>query len=151
MADTVSSTVSSVDTDRFTVKVTSDSHFSWLRTRLSLERTMMSWLRTATALIAFGFAIVQFFERLQQTPEAHSADLPNAPIFLGLALIACGVLALVVAILEYRRGLRYLWDEPFTPIAGMAKKPMDTPVLAIGILLIFIGLFAFFAVLVRLG
>jgi len=147
MADTIST----ADTDRFTVKVTSDSHFSWVRTRLSLERTMMSWLRTATALIGFGFAIVQFFERLQQTPEVHSAYLPNAPIFLGLALIACGVLALVVAIWEYRRGLHYLWEEPFTPIAGMAEKPMNTPVLAIGILLIFIGLFAFFAVLVRLA
>src|SRR5215470_13157982 len=94
----MSDSVNNADTDRFTVRVTSDSHFSWVRTRLSLERTMMSWLRTATALIGFGFAIVQFFEHLQQTPEAHSAYLPNAPILLGLALIACGVLALVVAI-----------------------------------------------------
>jgi putative membrane protein len=143
MADTVST----AGAGRFSVKVTSDSHFSWVRTRLSLERTMMSWLRTATALIGFGFAIVQFFDRLQQTPEAHSAYLPNAPIFLGLALIACGV----VAIWEYRWGLHYLREEPFTPIAGTAEKPMNTPVLAIGILLSFIGLFAFFAVLVRLA
>jgi putative membrane protein len=137
--------------DRFEVRTTSDSHFSWLRTRLSLERTMMSWLRTATALIGFGFAIVQFFERLQQAPEAHSAYLPNAPIYLGLALIACGILALVVAIWEYRWALHYLWGEPFTPIAGASNEPMNTPVLAIGILLIFIGLFAFFAVLLRLA
>ena len=78
MADSVGT----ADTDRFTVRATSDSHFSWVRTRLSLERTMMSWLRTATALIGFGFAIVQFFERLQQAPEAHSAYLPDAPILL---------------------------------------------------------------------
>ena len=136
---------------RFEVRTTSDSHFSWLRTRLSLERTMMSWLRTATALIGFGFAIVQFFERLQQAPEAHSAYLPDAPIYLGLALIACGILALVVAIWEYRWALHYLWGEPFTPIAGASNEPMNTPVLAIGILLIFIGLFAFFAVLLRLA
>ena len=136
---------------RFEVRTTSDSQFSWLRTRLSLERTMMSWLRTATALIGFGFAIVQFFERLQQAPEAHSAYLPNAPIYLGLALIACGILALVVAIWEYRWALHYLWGEPFTPIAGASNEPMNTPVLAIGILLIFIGLFAFFVVLVRLA
>jgi len=36
---------------RFEVRTTSDSHFGWLRTRLSLERTM----RTATALIGPGF------------------------------------------------------------------------------------------------
>ena len=81
--------------DRFEVRTTSDSHFSWLRTRLSLERTMMSWLRTATALIGFGFAIVQFFERIQQAPEARSAYLPNAPIYLGLALIVALLFAFV--------------------------------------------------------
>ena len=54
---------------RFEVRVTAGSHFSWIRTRLSLERTMMSWIRTAVSLIGFGFAIVQFFERLQQMPE----------------------------------------------------------------------------------
>jgi putative membrane protein len=41
--------------------------------------------------------------------------------------------------------------EPFTPIAGAANEPMNTPVMAIGVLLIFIGLFAFFAVLLRLA
>ena len=107
---------------RFEVRTTSDSHFSWLRTRLSLERTMMSWLRTATALIGFGFAIVQFFERLQQAPEAHSAYLPDAPIYLGLALIACGILALVVAIWEYRWALHYLWGNP---LRRLQARPMN--------------------------
>lgn len=135
---------------RFEVRTTADSHFGWIRTRLSVERTMMAWLRTATALIGFGFAIVQFFERLQ-SHEARSPYLPNAPIYLGMALIACGVLALLVAIWEYRAVVRYLWSEPFGPIAGMAKEPANTPVLAIGVLLIVIGLFAFFAVLLRLA
>jgi len=136
---------------RFEVRTTSDSHFSWVRTRLSLERTMMSWLRTATALIGFGFAIVQFFERLGQSPEARGAYLPNAPIYLGLALIACGVLALVVSIWQYRWTVHYLWDGAFAPIAGMTREPKNSPVLAISVLLIFIGLFAFFAVLLRLA
>jgi putative membrane protein len=136
---------------RFEVRVTADSHFGWIRTRLSVERTMMSWLRTATALIGFGFAIVQFFEHLQQTPEARSAYLPNAEIYLGLALIACGVLALVVAIWQYRWAVHYLWGDSFSPIAGMAREPIKSPVLAIGVLLILIGLFAFIAVLVRLA
>ena len=46
--------------DRFEVRVTADSHFAWIRTRFSLERTLMAWMRTATALIGFGFAIVQY-------------------------------------------------------------------------------------------
>src|SRR5215475_1719522 len=64
---------------RFEVRVTSDSHFSWVRTRLSLERTMMSWQRTAVALIGFGFAIVQYLEHLQQLPGARTAYLPAVP------------------------------------------------------------------------
>jgi putative membrane protein len=106
---------------RFEVRATVDSHYGWIRTRLSLERTMMSWLRTATALIGFGFAIVEFFERFHQSPEVHSAYLPNAPVYLGLALISCGVLALVVSI-WYRWTVRYLWAGSFAPIAGMTNE-----------------------------
>jgi putative membrane protein len=111
---------------------------------------MMSWLRTATALIGFGFAIVQFFEHLQQLPEVRSAEFPGAPQYLGLALISCGVLALVISVWQYRWGLHYLWGETFAPTAGLKKEGMQTPVLAIALLLICIGLFAFFAVLTRL-
>jgi putative membrane protein len=136
---------------RFEVRTTSDSHFGWLRTRLSVERTMMSWLRTATALIGFGFAIVQYFNHLTQVPGARAAYLPTAPEYLGLSLIACGVLALVVSIWQYRWTVRYLWGEPYTAIAGMSQERMNSPVLAIAVLLIFIGLFAFLAVLLRLA
>lgn len=136
---------------RFEVRATASDHFAWIRTRLSLERTMMSWVRTATALIGFGFAIVQYFNHLTQLPAAHAAYLPAAPYYLGLALIACGILALVVSIWQYRWGIRYLWDEPFAPVAGVTNEGKQTPVAAVAVLLIGIGLFAFFAVLLRLA
>ena len=135
---------------RFEVRVTADSHFAWIRTRLSLERTIMSWLRTAVALIGFGFAIVQYLQHLEETPGAREAYLPHAPRYLGLALIACGVLALVISIWQYQWGIRYLWSEPYTPLAGVTKEGKYTPVIAVAIVLILIGLFAFFAVLFRL-
>lgn len=141
---------SALGAGRFEVRATADSHFGWIRTRLSVERTMMAWLRTATALIGFGFAIVQFFERLEQMPGTRSAFIPNAPQYLGLALISCGVLALVISIWQYRWSIRYLWGEPFASIAGVTEERMQTPVIAVAILLIGIGLFAFFAVLLRL-
>jgi inner membrane protein YidH len=136
---------------RFEVRATAADHFAWVRTRLALERTIMSWLRTAVALIGFGFAIVQYLNRLQQTPGARPGYLPTAPEYLGLALISCGVLALVISIWQYRWGLRYLWGDPFTPIAGVTTEGMQTPVMAVAILLIGVGLFAFFAVLFRLA
>jgi putative membrane protein len=134
--------------------VTADSHFAWIRTRLSVERTMMSWQRTAVALIGFGFAIVQYFNHLQQIPAARPAYLPTAPEYLGLALISCGILALVISLWQYRWTVRYLWGGTFTPIAGMragaTQEVMQSPVTAVAILLVLIGLFAFFAVLFRL-
>ena len=143
----------SPSTGRFEVRVTADTHFGWLRTRLSVERTMMSWIRTAVSLIGFGFAIVQFFERLQQMPGITPANFPKAPQYLGLALISCGVLALLVSIWQYRWTIRYMWEEPFAQIAGMRAggtgEQMHSPVMAIAALLTFIGLFAFFAVLLR--
>jgi inner membrane protein YidH len=87
---------------------------------------------------------------LQEIPSARPARLPTAPEYLGLALISCGILALVISLWQYLWVVRYLWDEPFSPLAGMTKKGMQSPVLAVAILLIFIGLFAFFAVLFRL-
>lgn len=140
---------SSPSAGRFEVRVTSDSHFSWIRTRLSIERTMMSWIRTATALIGFGFAIVQFFERLEQLPGVRPAAYRNAPRDLGLALISCGVLALLIAVWQYLWIIRYLWGGSFAPIAGPTREGVQTPVIVIAVLLICIGVFAFFAVLLR--
>jgi putative membrane protein len=133
---------------RFEVRATASDHLAWVRTRLALERTIMAWLRTAVALIGFGFAIVQYLEHLE-TSGTRAAYLPHAPRYLGLALISCGILALVISIWQYRWGIRYLWGEPFTPIAGVTNEGKQTPVVAVTIVLIGIGLFAFFAVLLR--
>ena len=135
---------------RFEVRVTADSHFAWLRTRLALERTMMAWQRTAVSLIGFGFAIVQFFEHLQRMPGVRPAEHAHAAQYLGLALISCGVLALVISLWQYWSSVRYLWGGSFAVLAGITKEGLQSPVIAIAILLILIGLFAFFAVLLRL-
>jgi putative membrane protein len=136
--------------DRFDVKATASDHFSWLRTRLSVERTMMSWVRTATALIAFGFTIVQFLERMQEMPGVAPTHFPHAPRYLGLSLIFCGVMALVISIWEYHWGLRYLWGGNFAVIAGVTREGKQTPLLAVAIALALVGVFAFFAVLLRM-
>jgi putative membrane protein len=134
---------------RFEVRVTADSHFAWLRTRASLERTLLSWIRTAVSLIGFGFAIVQFFQRVQEFPGQNAARHPAAPWYMGLALIFCGVVALVVSIWQYHWTIRYLWSGDFAPLAGMTKEGFQTPIIAVAVLLILIGVFAFLAVLMR--
>jgi putative membrane protein len=140
---------------RFEVRVTSDSHFGWIRTRLALERTLMAWMRTSVSLIGFGFTIVQFFQRLNSTEGAVPALRPQAPRQLGLALIACGVLGLMISLLQYRRIVKYLWSDQYRVLAGIDSKDMapiiaQSPSMAIVIALLFIGVFAFGAVLMRL-
>src|SRR5262245_23098659 len=104
---------------RFEVRVTSDSHFAWIRTRLASERTLMAWVRTATALIGFGFTIVQFFDRFADMEGVTTAQRPQAPRYLGLALIGSGILALGISVWQYRKTLGYLLSKPYEPIAGI--------------------------------
>jgi putative membrane protein len=137
------------DTDRFDVAPNAQTHFAWLRTRLSAERTLMSWVRTAAALISFGFTIVQFFERLKTMEGVTSAVRPEAPRYLGLALIGAGIIGLIIATWEYRWFNRYLWSEQFKPVAGVEDVPWHLPTLGVALVLILIGIFAFGAVLLR--
>jgi putative membrane protein len=137
--------------DRFQVKPTSDSHFSWLRTRMAVESTLMSWVRTSISLIGFGFTIVQFFARFNDMQGVAEAARPGAPRYVGLAMIAAGVLGLAVSIWQYWRLNHYLWSEPFTQLAGVQRRgPINTPIIAVAMLLLLIGIFAFLAVLTRM-
>ena len=133
---------------RFEVKATADSHFSWLRTRLAIERTLMSWVRTCTALIGFGFTIVQFFERLQNTEGVAAALRPQAPRYLGLALIGAGIAGLMISVWQYRSLLAYMFRE-FAPVAGVPSVTGHTPLQAVAIAVLLIGVFAFGAVWLR--
>jgi putative membrane protein len=140
---------------RFDVRITSDSHFGWIRTRMALERTLMAWVRTGLALIGFGFTIVQFFQRLNDMQGVAPALRPQAPRNMGLALIAAGVFALFISGWQYRRLVKYLWSNEFKPLAGLDAKDMhpvysQSPLLAVLIAVIVIGLFAFFSVLLRM-
>lgn len=136
-------------TDRFDVRVTADTHFGWLRTRMSVERTMMSAIRTSVSLIGFGFAIVQFYNHLANTPGVKPALIPEAPFYLGLALIFCGILVLVVSIWQFHWTLRYLWSGTFAAVAGMTKEGKQTPLYAVAVAVVLVGVFAFLAVLFR--
>jgi putative membrane protein len=139
------------EASRFQVRATAESHFAWLRTRLAVERTMMAYLRTAVSLIGFGFGLFQIAFQQQDSPSIGSARFPDAAWYLGLALIACGVLAAGFAALEYRWTLRYLWSGDYAVIAGIDSKQKNTPLYAVSGVVVLVGVFAFLAVLLRMG
>src|SRR5436190_6235436 len=134
---------------RFPIEPNVQTHFAWLRTRLSAERTLMSWVRTGAALIGFGFTIVQFLERLKTMEGVAPAMHPGAARYLGLALIGAGVLGLIIAWWEYQSFTRYLWSRQFEAVAGVDGAPWHVPTPWIAVVLILIGIFAFGTVLLR--
>jgi putative membrane protein len=134
---------------RFIVKTTSDSHFSWLRTRLSLERTLMSWVRTAVSLIGFGFTN----RAVLRAAGRHGRDRTRRAA-TGAALSRTGAdrcRRFVAADLRLAipLGHRLPAQRRVQGHLGPWQGAMHTPLYIVSIALIFIGLFAFFAVLTR--
>jgi len=83
-----------------------EARFDLERTRIAYEGPMMSWIRTATSLITFGFSIYKFFQI-----EGHGsvyATRPIGPREFALALVAIGLGALALATMEYRQNMRIL-------------------------------------------
>ena len=84
-------------------------------------------------------------------PGVKPARFPDAQRYVGLALIFCGIVALVISTTwQYRWTLRYQREGDFAPIEGLTKEGKQTPIVAVAGILISIGVFAFFAVLLRL-
>lgn len=137
--------------ERFEAHLTVGDNFSWLRTRLAIERTMMAWLRTGAALIGFGFTIVEVFQRLQSQASSTPILIPDAPRVFGLALIGSGVIGILVALWQYHMLLNYLWSNQFRAIAGISENPHWAPLFSVSAILAFIGVVAFGTVLFRLS
>ena len=135
---------------RFDLRPIASDHFSWIRTHISIERTLLAWVRTAFALIGFGFTIVQFFERMTGSSQAAVATFPDAPRYLGVALISMGVLSLLVTIFEYHSTIKYISIGEFAVIAGSDGLPSYMPLYAVAVGLCLIGIFCLSAVTFRL-
>jgi putative membrane protein len=136
--------------DVHVVPAKTETHFSWMRTRMSVERTLMSWVRTATALIGFGFTIFQFFDRMGGMAGVAAARHPRMPRLMALALIGIGTAGLFMALLVYRQTIRYLHGPEFTMIEGIGDRRFAAhPTLYAAVLLLLVGVLAFGAVLLR--
>jgi putative membrane protein len=102
------------------------------RTRLAYERTMMAWTRTGTSLISFGFSIYKFADILQGKSGGRGILAPQA---YGSAMILTGLLALVVATLQHRAGVKELRAHGArVPASLAAVVAMAVTILGIGAL-----------------
>jgi putative membrane protein len=121
-----------------TPEALTQSHFSWLRTRLSIERTFMSWTRTAVSLIGFGFTIYQFLRSLERAVER-----PDAPRNFGLAFIGAGVLAMVMGVVQREQEIAYLSGPEYQEFGWREGLPRWRFSNLIAAVVIIIGVVAF--------
>jgi putative membrane protein len=108
-----------------------------LRLHQANERTMLAWIRTGIALMAFGFAIARFGVFLRQVAAVGSVALP-APqglgsAWLGAVLVAMGMMANLLATVRYGR-IRHAIER------GDVGAPSATLVYVIGITAALVGL-----------
>jgi putative membrane protein len=87
------------------------------------ERTFLAWVRTAIAVMAFGFVIERFDLFIQViAPQVALRQLsPHGQRFAnvaGLAFIAIGVAMIVVAILRFVRTAKDIDSDNEVPSAG---------------------------------
>jgi putative membrane protein len=125
---------------------------SFQRTRLSADRTLMSVIRTSLSLIGFGFTIAQVFEKLR---EQDIITKVAAPRNFGVALIALGILMLVIGIvyhIQFMAGLRHLRESMREEglVHGETSFPVSFTLITALILLI-IGVAAIVSLAFRVG
>jgi putative membrane protein len=84
------------------------------------ERTLLAWLRTGIAIMAFGFVVARFglFLRLLQA-QAGSAPSHGLSPYLGGALVGLGVVATAGGAIQYQRFCRTI---PSTEVPCSASR-----------------------------
>ena len=75
------------------------------RTWMAHERTLMAWIRTATSMISFGFAVDKFFEGRPPNPNAILSSRDFAILMIGFGLVA-----LVLATIQHAIDVRAIAD-----------------------------------------
>src|ERR1700759_2114034 len=99
------------------------NHFAWLRTQMSLQRTLMAAVRTSVSLIGFGFTVAQFFEKMAGTLTRGGREMgPGRPRRLGLVLIGAGVVSLVIFTWQFYLANRYMRSGPLEALTPGLKK-----------------------------
>ncbi len=103
-----------------------------VRTALSSEQTLMSWIRTSLSLFTFGFSITQFFYYLEQQKEG--VQVSAGPRRLGIAIICIGLLGLVLAAVAHLQRLKKMKQRGL-PTVSLISLPIvaTTALLLIGI------------------
>jgi putative membrane protein len=106
------------------------------------ERTFLAWVRTAIAMMGFGFVIERFDLFLRATPvviASHTTTSHNLRLgeLAGLAVMLAGLATLVVAVVRFVRTSRMIDD------TADHKGPGEQLDIALASLLLIVGVALF--------
>jgi inner membrane protein YidH len=116
------------------------TRLAYNRTWLAEERTILGWVRTATSLITFGFAIYSFF--VVETGPGHSYAPHIGPRIFAIALILVGLLSLLAAAFQRHQAVKLMRTE----FRGLSRQSMGE---IVGALVGCLGLLGLVVLLVR--
>ena len=123
-------------------KLSTTNELARERNRAAADRTLMAWIRTALAMIGFGFGVSKLYEALQKANPDRVTDTLNSAYIVGEALIALGVLGLLAAVIQHTQILKKIEAEKY-----IYRAPRALPMI-VSILLLLIGVFAFVSILI---
>ena len=75
------------------------------RVKFSLERTLLSWIRTSIALIGFGFLVARFSPPFEGKPSGENTEFA---LWIGVALILTGVFVNLAANMSFNKNIKRL-------------------------------------------
>ena len=78
------------------------------RVYFAAERTMLAWLRTGIAVMAFGFVVARFGLFLQLLHGRADSGGDDMSSYLGGALVGLGIIATAGGAVQYQRFCRTL-------------------------------------------
>jgi putative membrane protein len=115
-----------------------------IRTRIAADRTLMAWIRTGLSMISFGFTIYKFLQYMRNSEKGPEIPILHGPRNLGMALIALGTSALIVASIQYWQLLKGL--QP-----GKKNWEIWSWSLTVAVAISILGVVTFASVLWRMG
>ena len=109
------------------------------RNRAAAERTTLAWIRTALALISFGFGLDKIISAIRDAGgDGHTSQDVGVQL-MSMGFIGIGIFTLLIAMRQHKRELIRLRSDPYLyqdePSLSIATA---TAVLVIGVLAFFL-------------
>ena len=83
------------------------------RNRAAAERTTLAWIRTALALISFGFGLDKIISAIRDAGGDGNTSQDVGVQLMSMGFIGVGIFTLLIAIRQHKRELIRLRSDPY--------------------------------------